>query len=803
MKKGIGKKAVSLLLCAIMVFSTVAAGFAVTVSAASNDTWYAVHSTGTIGYKSPSAGTYIIVDSATNMALNTSLGGTDVSSSFANATHWTFTGDNGSFTINSGSNYLRKNNSNQLRNNTTNSGRNFTVEAVSEDTVYIQNSNYYLSYNGTQYTLSTEPRALKLYTYTPGQAASTNYVYQLETDGIDAGETYIIVDMDNPYALRLNTNNQIRSFDVSSYRNTNANTITIPQNTNNVTSINWVLSGTSSGSIKWANGDRYLATNTATIGTVTSKPNTNFTYKVSDSSAGKYQLYFSYNRNTYYVNNATSGGTNSYSYNTSSNTILLYKLTQTPSAAIPESTELLTFETDPNKTTYTPDLWAWLDSGCVVNIIAGDGDILVDSIKVALSSDLATDPHIYTTEIDPANDPNPMANAMTVAASNPSFSNIEFDISAVNADVSGTYTVPVRYNDVEIGSVSVVVAAEKPVTQVTLVNEEGTVYIGSDLTAKTGAYVRVHYTDGTSVLKPITLSMLSGDYDVDELDDYSNLVVTYNTNIVASDFVLHVIDLEQYPEYPEEGSVRINKTASAPHFSENGVAQVELTATGIPLMPGIDIVFVLDTSNSMTNLMGTYHNRQVYQTDSGWYYADDGTFAGNLNSGSVQNPKSRHDVLEDSLKTLIKNLETEGVNGVKRDIDVAVCDFNGYTPVIKSGTNTDKLKNINIISTQASQAKETFRSLRRRQKMKIKKELCLRNIGGDDILVPVGKTVDEYNGLFFLSPVGALVYRGINNGLNEDEILSSVLEEFEVDEKTAKNDVNAFIDQLKEFGIVE
>lgn len=87
--------------------------------------------------------------------------------------------------------------------------------------------------------------------------------------------------------------------------------------------------------------------------------------------------------------------------------------------------------------------------------------------------------------------------------------------------------------------------------------------------------------------------------------------------------------------------------------------------------------------------------------------------------------------------------------------------------------------------------------------MKIVKELCLRNVGGDDILVPVGKTVDEYNGLFFLSPVGALVYKGIENNLDVKQILSSILDEFDVDEETAEADMNEFINELKESGIVE
>ena len=87
--------------------------------------------------------------------------------------------------------------------------------------------------------------------------------------------------------------------------------------------------------------------------------------------------------------------------------------------------------------------------------------------------------------------------------------------------------------------------------------------------------------------------------------------------------------------------------------------------------------------------------------------------------------------------------------------------------------------------------------------MKIKKQLCLRNVGGDNILVPVGKTVDEYNGLFFLTPVGALVYEGISKGLDEEAITASVLEEFDIDEETAKNDINSFLAELKEMDIIE
>lgn len=60
-----------------------------------------------------------------------------------------------------------------------------------------------------------------------------------------------------------------------------------------------------------------------------------------------------------------------------------------------------------------------------------------------------------------------------------------------------------------------------------------------------------------------------------------------------------------YPQYPNQGSVRTTKTATADNFRENGVAQVELGVTGVPMKQGVDIVLVLDVSTSMTNNYST------------------------------------------------------------------------------------------------------------------------------------------------------------------------------------------------------
>ena len=61
---------------------------------------------------------------------------------------------------------------------------------------------------------------------------------------------------------------------------------------------------------------------------------------------------------------------------------------------------------------------------------------------------------------------------------------------------------------------------------------------------------------------------------------------------------------DDFPEYPNAGSVRYNKTATAVgNFSQTGIAQVELSMTGVPFYAdsAIDVVLILDASGSMLN----------------------------------------------------------------------------------------------------------------------------------------------------------------------------------------------------------
>ena len=147
---------------------------------------------------------------------------------------------------------------------------------------------------------------------------------------------------------------------------------------------------------------------------------------------------------------------------------------------------------------------------------------------------------------------------------------------------------------------------------------------------------------------------------------------TYNGNVTGSyyvevsykDEVLGTVEVvvepgvvNNYPEYPKEGAVKVNKTATGLDFQASGVAQVEVSASGVPSKKGADVIVMLDTSSSMESwcICGTQNCNQ---------------------SGTSHQRRSA--VLEESLKNLIAAFQQNGADGLPLDIRVAVADFNGF-----------------------------------------------------------------------------------------------------------------------------
>lgn len=87
--------------------------------------------------------------------------------------------------------------------------------------------------------------------------------------------------------------------------------------------------------------------------------------------------------------------------------------------------------------------------------------------------------------------------------------------------------------------------------------------------------------------------------------------------------------------------------------------------------------------------------------------------------------------------------------------------------------------------------------------MKIKKGFMLREVAGNYVVVAVGEASKNFNGVINLNESGAFLWKKLADGIEEAELIKELLNEYEVSEEIANNDVKTFIKKLKEVDILE
>lgn len=86
--------------------------------------------------------------------------------------------------------------------------------------------------------------------------------------------------------------------------------------------------------------------------------------------------------------------------------------------------------------------------------------------------------------------------------------------------------------------------------------------------------------------------------------------------------------------------------------------------------------------------------------------------------------------------------------------------------------------------------------------MKIKENYMLRKVADCYVVVPIGAAVAEFNGMINLNEVGAFLWRQLESETTFENVLSSMLAEYEVDEAVAKADLQRFIKELEDAGLI-
>ena len=80
-------------------------------------------------------------------------------------------------------------------------------------------------------------------------------------------------------------------------------------------------------------------------------------------------------------------------------------------------------------------------------------------------------------------------------------------------------------------------------------------------------------------------------------------------------------------------------------------------------------------------------------------------------------------------------------------------------------------------------------------------KIVARRIADEVILVPISREVGEIDSLYVLNDVGARIWDLID-GRSFEEVRDAIVEEFDVNETTAGEDLTVLIEQLKEIGAI-
>ena len=87
--------------------------------------------------------------------------------------------------------------------------------------------------------------------------------------------------------------------------------------------------------------------------------------------------------------------------------------------------------------------------------------------------------------------------------------------------------------------------------------------------------------------------------------------------------------------------------------------------------------------------------------------------------------------------------------------------------------------------------------------MKAKTGFVLRNIAGEYVLMPINENITKFNGTLLMSEVAAFVWEKLKNPVSRQDLLTAILDEYEIDEATASSDLDALLEKLKKYDVID
>jgi len=87
--------------------------------------------------------------------------------------------------------------------------------------------------------------------------------------------------------------------------------------------------------------------------------------------------------------------------------------------------------------------------------------------------------------------------------------------------------------------------------------------------------------------------------------------------------------------------------------------------------------------------------------------------------------------------------------------------------------------------------------------MKIKDGFILRTIADTHIVVPIAERVIDFSGMITLNDVSFKIWNYLQNDRSYDDVLEYMLSVFDIDKKTASDDLNELLARMEDSGVLE
>lgn len=81
--------------------------------------------------------------------------------------------------------------------------------------------------------------------------------------------------------------------------------------------------------------------------------------------------------------------------------------------------------------------------------------------------------------------------------------------------------------------------------------------------------------------------------------------------------------------------------------------------------------------------------------------------------------------------------------------------------------------------------------------MKIKEGFLLRNVAGNNVVVPIGQATLDFNGMMSLNDTGAFLFSKMIEGTTREKLIEELIAEYGIDEQLAQKDVDTFIQKVE------